>query len=117
MASLQHLHAQSADYPNSADRSDIVATLAAAWSRRGAPRTAKDAIDEDALGGARSALGEIESSSLKAARARANAWETLGKGAFVCRSALKLAALDAAFRFKKDGFVAACAAHLANQYV
>ena len=78
MASLQHLHAQSADYANAADRSDIVETLAAAWSRQGAPRTAKDATDEDALGGARSALGEVESSSLKAARARANAWETLG---------------------------------------
>jgi 23S rRNA U2552 (ribose-2'-O)-methylase RlmE/FtsJ len=110
MASLQHLHAQSADYANAADRSDVVETLAAAWSRQGAPCTAKDARDEDALGGARAALGAIESSSLKAARARANAWETLGKGAFVCRSALKLAALDAAFHFRKDGFVDACAA-------
>ena len=110
MASLQHLHAQSADYANAADRSDIVETLAAAWSRQGATRTAKDAHDEDALGGARAALGEVESSTLKAARARANAWETLGKGAFVCRSALKLAALDAAFHFRKDGFVDACAA-------
>ena len=110
MASLQHLHAQSADYANAADRSDVVETLAAAWSRQGAPCTAKDARDEDALGGARAALGAIESSSLKAARARANAWETLGKGAFVCRSALKLAALDAAFHFRKGGFVDACAA-------
>ena len=61
MASLQHLHAQSADYANAADRADIVETLAAAWSRQGAARTAKDAKDEDALGGARSALGEVES--------------------------------------------------------
>ena len=32
MASLQHLHAQSADYANAADRSDIVETLAAAFA-------------------------------------------------------------------------------------
>ena len=110
MASLQHLHAQSADYANAADRSDILATLAAAWSPPGAARAANAAPAGNALGGARAALGDIESSSLKAARARANAWETLGKGAFVCRSALKLAALDAAFHFRKDGFVDACAA-------
>ena len=132
---LQHLRAQSADYAN--DRSDIGTTssngqpaapprpirrlrqrrgpvgysrdAAAAWSRQGAACTAKDAHDEDALGGARAALGAIEGAALKAG-ARANAWETLGRGAFVCRSAPKLAALDAAFHFRKDGFVDACAA-------
>lgn len=110
MATLRHLHAQSDDYANAGDRSDVVATLAGAWSRRRAPRTPREAEDEDALSGARAALGAVDATALKAARARANAWETLGKGPFVCRSALKLAALDVALDLRKDGFVDACAA-------
>ena len=68
MASLQHLHAQSADYANAADRSDIVETLAAAWSRQGAPRIAKDAPDEDALGCARATATLSRSTSRGRAR-------------------------------------------------
>ena len=88
MASLQHLHAQSADYANAADRADIVETLAAAWSRQGAARTAKDAKDEDALGGARSALGACSHPRSNAAPSydpRADKWETLSDIGFVVK--------------------------------
>ena len=89
---------------------DVRAAFSASWALRGV--LSGDAAGEERLAAARSALGECEAGAVGEARSWSNPYEGLGRETFVCRSALKLAALDAAFGLvgERCGFVDVCAA-------
>ena len=90
---------------------DVRRALSGAWPLPAA--APDDAAGERRLSAARETLGAAgDAASRREARAWANPYEPLGRGTFVCRSALKLCALDAAYDLVKDGgdVVDVCAA-------
>ena len=90
---------------------DVRRALSGAWPLPAA--APDDAAGERRLSAARETLGAAgDAASRREARAWANPYEPLGRGPFVCRSALKLCALDAAYDLVKDGgdVVDVCAA-------